>query len=97
MNAAASFVQNNYYCEAANGGGPLGSSYYTHNRLWDGVWCEVNSNCCSDVGLPWFFRQFPLAQEENIEVRLCHDEPFSNEGVLLAYNSQPVIHKILTL
>ena len=31
----------------------------------------------------WFFCQFPVAQEENIEVRLCHDEPFSNEGVLL--------------
>ena len=33
------------------------------------------------VSLPWFYWQFPSAQNGDIEARLCADEVASNEGV----------------
>ena len=84
VNAAASFVQNNYYCESGTVGDATSSSYQTNDPLWDGDECTGdNNNCCTDVGLPWFNRQFPIAQEEDIEVRMCHDQAYPTEGVLL--------------
>ena len=81
---AATFVRNNYYCESASEGAASRNIYYTNEPLWDGDGCTGAANtCCANVGLPWFYRQFPVAQEEDIEVRLCHDEPYSNEGVFL--------------
>ena len=80
---AATFVQNNYYCESASENASRGN-YYTNEPLWDGDGCTgANNTCCTNVGLPWFYRQFPIAQEEDIEVRMCYDEPYANEGAFL--------------
>ena len=81
---AAVFVLNNYYCESGNVGDTSVDDYHTHDPLWDGYECiGDNNNCCANVGLPWFYRQFPITQEEDIEVRMCRDQAYSNEGVLL--------------
>jgi len=65
------FVGSHYYCKS----GPTGT------LLWDGVGCRPENNCCYDAGMPWFFRQFPTTTTGDIEVRICHDQAFADEGV----------------
>ena len=78
------FIQDHYYCESGNRDQGSRSLYYTDDPLWDGAGCfQTNNNCCTDVGMPYFFRYFPISQDEDFEVRLCHDQPFGDEGVLI--------------
>ena len=79
---AHSFVGNHYYCESGAIRPPLQFSVYSNDPLWDGDGCvNANNNCCADPSMPWFLRDFPVAQQEDIEVRLCQDEENGNEGV----------------
>ena len=77
-----SFIRNDYYCESGRNSGPqLRDFYYTDDPLWDGNDCvSANNNCCAQVGMPWFFRQFPVEQHDDLVARLCQDEGFNNEG-----------------
>ena len=78
------YVRNHYYCESAVSGGTLvGNKVYTHDPLWDGAGCPAENSCCYDAGMPWFFRQFPTTITGDIEVRICYDEEFNNEAVML--------------
>ena len=81
-----------YNCPCAKYPGPdpptfVGSHYYcdggTDDPLWNGEGCGPENSCCYDAGMPWFFRQFPVTVTGDIEIRICHDQPFSNEGVLV--------------
>jgi len=66
------FVQNHFYCESGAQNGSVVGSYYTSDPLWDGDGCiGDNNNCCVDHGMPWFFRQFPTVQNDDLEVRIC--------------------------
>ena len=82
---AYQFVGEHYHCESGTTGDPLqqpSDAYFTADPLWDGNGCvSTNNNCCTDAGLPWFYRQFPTTQQDDIEVRLCVDEVASNEGI----------------
>ena len=81
--APPSFVGENYYCESGNRG-PFEYIHYTDDPLWDGAGCfHDNNNCCSNVGLPWFYREFPETQTNDIEVRICTDSTYKNEAVLV--------------
>ena len=69
------FVGNNYYCE---GGGGVGVG----NVLWD---CKHCSNfeagtCCRRPNAPWFYRVIGRTSAA-IELRLCTDQPASDEQV----------------
>ena len=77
-----SFILTHYYCESGRNSGPqLRDMYYTDDPLWDGDDCvSANNNCCTAVGMPWFFRQFPVEQQDDLVARLCQDEGFNNEG-----------------
>ena len=79
------FIRQHYFCESGTAGDPSqapSGGFFTANPLWDGDGCvSTNNNCCTDVGAPWFFRQFPNAQQGNIEVRLCTNEDAGNEGI----------------
>ena len=78
-----SFVLNHYYCESGDNTGDrqLRDMYFTDDPLWDGDGCvSANNNCCTAVGMPWFFRQFPAEQQDDLVARLCQDEGFNNEG-----------------
>ena len=77
------FVKDNFYCESGTTDVSY-STYYTGDPLWDGNGCiQTNNNCCTDIGAPWFFRQFPTVQGDNIEVRLCTNELFIDEAVVV--------------
>jgi len=81
-----SFVRDDYYCEAgADVSGSFNfNHYFTSELVWDGKGCPDENSCCSIANLPWFFKQLPItANDKNLEARICHDEAFSNEGVLV--------------
>ena len=77
------FVGSHYYCESGNTGtyNNEHGTLFNNDQLWDGEGCLSENGCCYDVGTPWFFRQFPTTTTGDIEVRICHDQPFSDEGV----------------
>ena len=52
---------------------------YLSDPLWDGDGCLTNSGCCSQLGMPWFYRKTIVPLSENIEVRICKDELYSDE------------------
>ena len=77
------FIGNHYYCESGATGFQR-SVIYTNDPLWDGEGCiSANNNCCTSPGMPWFIRKFPVSQQEDIEVRICRDESYSNEGTVV--------------
>ena len=77
------FVGNHYYCESGNTGTHVSSQYYTEDPLWDGEGCLSDNNCCTNTDQPWFFRQLAMKRQDDIEVRLCTNQAFSNEAVLV--------------
>ena len=81
--APNSFVLDHYYCESGDNFGDRQERemYFTDDPLWDGDGCvSANNNCCTAVGMPWFFRQFSVEQQNDLVARLCQDEGFNNEG-----------------
>ena len=77
------FVGSHYYCESGTSGPTDHARQYFDDPLWDGAGCLPDNNCCSDAGMPWFFRQFPSAITGDLEVRICRDQIFYDEGVLV--------------
>ena len=75
------FVNEHYYCESGNVGRLEFGTYYTNDMLWDGEGCQ--NDCCGEVCLPWFKRQFGAAIQEDAEVRICHDQSTSDEGIAI--------------
>ena len=79
----AAFVHDNYYCESGADGGHV-NNVYMSDALWDGSQCDSpDDNCCAETGQPWFYRQFPVAQQSDVEARICADESYNNEGLLV--------------
>ena len=78
-----SFARDHFYCESGDTGSYSYTAYYTSDPLWDGKGCTSENSCCAQPNQPWFYRQIPLTSNDNIEVRICYDEAFSNEGVLV--------------
>ena len=77
------FISNHYYCESGNNIETIDRSVsYTNDPLWDGAGCQPGNTCCIHAGMPWFFRQFPV-NVNDIEVRICKDNIFTDEDVTL--------------
>ena len=51
--------------------------------MWDGEGCRDENNCCSEPNQSWFYRQIPLTSDKNLEARICRDQVYSDEGVLV--------------
>ena len=79
------YVGHHYYCESGNTGTYNGEhgTIYSNDPLWDGKGCLSENSCCYDAGMPWFFRQLPTTTTGDIEVRICRDQAFADEGVLV--------------
>ena len=77
------YVGSHYYCESGNTGiyGGKHGILYNSDPLWDGAGCLSKNSCCYAAGMPWFFRQFPVTTTGDIEVRICRDQAFFDEGV----------------
>jgi len=77
------FVGDHYYCESGSTGNLKFETYFTSDPLWDGKGCGSQNTCCTQSNLPWFFRRLPLTSSDNIEARICHNEAFPTESVLV--------------
>ena len=77
------FVKDHYYCESGSIGASSVSAFHGTDPLWDGRGCPAGDNCCSTLGAPWFYRHFTEPEGGAVEVRICRDEPYSNEATLL--------------
>ena len=82
-----SFVGSDYYCESGNPTPMYNQTiFYYADVLWDGQLCRNDEvTCCNPPILPWFCRIFKYALTENLEVRICLDEPPSNENLALEF------------
>ena len=73
------FVGNDYFCDS---GRESGSGYQVFtDPLWDGSGCSTASTCCSFNNPPWFRKTLPSATNQDIEMRLCHDQSIGDEDV----------------
>ena len=79
------FVGDHYYCESGNTRNYDVAAYYNSDVLWDGHNCVGSqNNCCANPDMPWFFRQFARnIHGEKLEARICHQEEFANEDILV--------------
>ena len=78
------FVDNHYYCESGDTGGFDWTAYYTTDQLWDGDGCyHVKNNCCTNLNMPWFFRQLTSPLHDYLEARICKQRDFSYEDTLV--------------
>ena len=73
-----SFVGNDYFCDTSNPGPPRSGVFFTNNALWDGQGCN-HPECCSFHSPPWFCKKLSYSTADDIEVRICADEGYSNE------------------
>ena len=81
----SAFVENNYYCESGfnSNANPTRTTFYLSDELWDGKKCSANSACCTQLGMPWFYRKSVVPVSENIEVRICKDAGHSDEDTAI--------------
>ena len=78
------FIGSNYFCETGNPSGAIQfTPFYLDDPLWDGEGCGSNSRCCQFNDPPWFQTELPLVIRDGVELRLCHDEPSTNEDVII--------------
>ena len=77
------YVGSHYYCESGTGSSIELSDYYLSDILWDGAGCPNGNTCCSDSGLPWFYNHLNQKSEDDIEVRVCTDQAFDDEAILI--------------
>ena len=78
-----SFVGSNYYCESGAEGTFYTNTYYLSDPLWDGAGCSANNTCCSNTNQPWFYHQLSEMTEDDIEVRICRDQSFASDAILI--------------
>ena len=67
-------VGENYFCSRSSS-----------DRLWTGDSCTVDNPCCSFHNPPYFSVQLPTPTTDQIELRICSDQPLGNEPVLVLF------------
>jgi len=77
--AAPTFVGNDYFCESGNPTTTWTNILYASDPLWDGQGCG-SPPCCEltsppGVTAPWFCKELPQATTDDLEVRICGNEP----------------------
>ena len=79
------FIGSNYFCETGNPSSSVNTTaFYRDDPLWDGEGCGSNSMCCQFNDPPWFQTKLPQATRDGVELRLCHDQPDTNEDVIIS-------------
>ena len=72
-----SYVGNDYYCESL-------ITIAISDPLWNGQQCDgAEAPCCTHPNMPWFNKTLNETTTEDIEVRMCGDQPTSNEDTPL--------------
>ena len=78
------FIENNYFCASGNPGPAISfNTTYLNNPLWDGEGCGPTTTCCAFNNPPWFCTTLPQPTTDDLEVRICLDQPTSDEDILV--------------
>jgi hypothetical protein len=79
-----SFVGEDYFCETGHNSihVPENGKFYP-DPLWDGTGCSPQSTCCTFNTPPWFYKQLPQPTTDDIEMRVCTDEPRNTEDIAI--------------
>ena len=79
------FVGSAYYCESAWSYKHFRFfiTYHFSDPPWDGAGCSVGNKCCSNTDQPCFYCELSKNTQDDIEVRICRDENFSHDGILV--------------
>ena len=80
------FVGSDYYCETGDNDYVCCDSYifYPNDAIWDGQQCpSEEAPCCTRPNMPWFNKTLCETTTEDIELRVCGDQPVANEDTFL--------------
>lgn len=76
------FIGENYYCESGNPSSGFTARFYAEDPLWDGNNCGgKESGCCAAPGIPWFHTKLNYHTTDDVELRVCADQPTRYEDV----------------
>ena len=75
------WVGSDYFCDTAKEGTEFENVFHPDDPLWDGEGCGPTNNCCSFNSPPWFSKHLPKPTTDNIELRICKDEPVYLEDI----------------
>ena len=75
------FIGNNSFCDSGN---PTNiewrNTFFTELPLWDGIaGCGSSPTCCAPTSGPWFRTTLTVPTISDIEIRICGDQPPTNE------------------
>ena len=68
------FIREDYFCDTGSEN-HFEFIFYPDDPLWDGKGCGQNSTCCTFNSPPWFLKDISPPTDEDIEIRLCSDQP----------------------
>ena len=57
--------------------------FYLSDLLWDGNGCSAGNSCCTQIGMPWFYRKLPVPVADDFEVRICKDLAHAQEDIAM--------------
>ena len=77
------FIGQDYFCETGSRRSYQSGRFYSEDPLWNGLGCGPRSTCCGFNNPPWFCKQLSQSTTDDIELRLCSDEPISDEDTPL--------------
>ena len=75
-----SFVGSDYFCDTASES-QWAHTFHPDDPLWDGAGCGPANTCCSFNNPPWFLKQLPSNTTDDIEMRMCRDQPPENSRI----------------
>ena len=59
---------------------PSSTVLYPTDPLWDGKDCRrLEHACCDPPNLPWFCKELPQSTTDNLEFRICGNQPLADE------------------
>ena len=82
-----SFVGSDYYCESGmqSHNNPIVGKFYSNDPLWDNHQCgSIETACCENTSIPWFFKKLSYSTTDDIEMRICLSEATSDEDCPVA-------------
>lgn len=78
------FIGRNYFCESGDHDpGYVLDRVYQDDPVWDGQGCPSTSTCCAN-GPPWFCASLNETTTEDLEIRICQDQPLTDEDILIS-------------
>ena len=84
MTQVPPYVGSDYYCETGYNNFTFLHEFHPNDPLWDGQQCVgEEAPCCDHPNMPWFIKTLGETTTEDIQLRLCIDQPTTDEETLL--------------